>query len=131
MKPPSFRIKVIAWLTLALYVCVAVTLTHMPHPPQQAERVWDKELHACGYAAYGVLLYIAIGLTWPRQRRAWLLAILIMAAFAATDELTQPYFGRDCDIRDWLADMTGVCAAVAVLALLRLAFARPAATSHA
>jgi VanZ family protein len=123
MKPPSFRIKLLAWLTLLMYLCVAVTLTHMAHPPQEMEHFWDKELHACGYAAYGTLLYIALGLTWPRVRFMWLVPILIMAAFAAADELTQPYFGRDCDIHDWMADMVGVCSAVLILAILRALFA--------
>jgi len=126
MTRPTHRIRVIAWIMLVMYLCLAVSLTHMPHPPQAVEVAVDKTLHFLGYAGYAAFLYIALGLSFPRLRFLWLIVPVLLGIWAALDELTQPYFGRDCDILDWRADMIGVCAAVAVLAMLRIIFERRA-----
>lgn len=118
-SPHSARVRVIAWVMLCMYVGLAVTLTHVPRVPSELNGYSDKSLHFVGYFAYGAFLYTAMGLTLPRQRFVWLIVLLILAGWAALDELTQPYFGRDCDILDWRADMIGVTAAVALLGTLR------------
>ncbi|HEX8325186.1 MAG TPA: VanZ family protein [Tepidisphaeraceae bacterium] len=125
MSRPSRRIAWIAWATVALYVLVAVCLTHMPQPPDMIiEEVGDKKLHTAGYFLYAALIYTAAGLTWPRFRGLSLTVVLLLALWAAADEITQPYFGRSADVMDWRADMIGVIAAVVVLALLRFVAAR-------
>ena len=73
---------------------------------------WDKLLHATEYAGLAALLVLGLThLGTMGMRRAALLAILLAAAYGATDELHQ-YFvpGRSCDLIDWLADLTGACA---------------------
>jgi len=129
MTAPSHRIRVIAWVMLGMYLCLAVWLTHIPHPPDVVEVAADKVLHFIGYAGYASFLYIALGLSFPRQRFLWLIVPTILGIWAALDELTQPFFHRDCDIYDWRADMMGVCAAVAVLTMLRIIFERRPAPS--
>lgn len=120
MNRPSRRMIGIAWATVALYVLVAVCLTHMPRPPTQlTAHIWDKYLHGCGYFLYAALIYTAAGLTFPRLRGLALILVLLLALWAAADEITQPLFGRDCDIFDWVADMIGVLTAVVLLSGLR------------
>lgn len=120
----SRRMKGIAWATVLLYVLVAVCLTHMPHPPRDVEVVADKYLHSVGYFVYAALIYIAGGLTFPRFRWLTLTVVLLLAGWAALDEITQAYFHRDPDVHDWLADMTGVLVAVVLLSTLRWAARR-------
>ncbi len=40
---------------------------------------------------------------------------LVVLAYGAFDELTQPYFGRRCDIFDWFANLIGVLTAHGLL----------------
>jgi len=51
--------------------------------------------------------------------RGWLsLAILValgMAALGAVDEWTQPFTHRTCDFWDWVADVTGITVAFAIV----------------
>ena len=120
MNESSHRMKQIAWATVACYILVAVCLTHMPKVPAGLEQGSDKVLHCVGYFLYASLTYIAIGLSFPRYRWAVLTVVLMFSIWAAMDEITQPYFHRDCDFNDWLADMVGVIAAVSLLGGLRL-----------
>ncbi len=80
----------------------------------------DKLLHAGAYAVLGALVAAALRGTrlWPV--RAVALAVLVAAAYGATDEWHQSYVpGRDADPFDWAADVSGAIlgAAGAVLAL--------------
>jgi VanZ family protein len=109
----------IAWATVLLYVFVALTLTHMPKPPAAVEVTADKYLHSIGYFIYASLIYIAAGLTFPRFRWLWLTVVLLLAGWAALDEITQAYFHRDPDVHDWMADMVGVLIAASLLSGLR------------
>ena len=120
MTESTRRMKLIAWATVACYILVAVSLTHMPKVPAGIEQGGDKILHGFGYFLYASLTYIAIGLTFPRYRWAVLTVVLLLSMWAALDEITQPYFHRDCDFNDWLADMAGVITAVSLLGSLRL-----------
>ena len=120
----SPRMRLIAWLTLGLYVILGLTMTHIPHVPSQIMQFGDKHLHFAGYFVYAALTYIAFGLNFPRLRGLSVIIILFFAGFAALDELTQPFFGRDCDYYDWRADMFGVTTAVVLLVVLRMIASR-------
>ena len=55
-----------------------------------------------------------------RRRFSWRTAVAIvalLAAFGAFDELTQPLVGRDCDMLDWCADVTGTLLGLAAFRL--------------
>ena len=122
MTGASRRMKAIAWATVAVYVLVALCLTHMPKPPTELTANFrDKTLHSVGYFLYGGVLYCAAGLSFPRFRWLTLTVVLGLAIWAALDEITQGYFHRDPDVLDWLADMRGVLVAVVLLSGLRFA----------
>ena len=46
----------------------------------------------------------------------WLIIAAVLAAFGACDEITQIPVGRNCDLRDWFADVAGIAAGMAVFA---------------
>lgn len=124
MSRPSRRLVWIAWATVALYVVIALCLTHMPKAPSELEAVGDHTLHIVGYFFYASTIYTAASITWPRLRGLALMVVLVLAVWAAADEITQPMFGRSADVLDWRADMIGVIAAVVLLSGLRFIVAR-------
>ena len=89
------------WL-LPLYTAMQLTVTHLPpdDTPSAPFPLFDKAVHFCGYAGWGLVAGM-VGGPW----RLWLAGGL---ALGAADELTQPYFGRHADINDWLADAAGL-----------------------
>ena len=115
---------------LVLYWGFALTMTHMPHPPPIGPHVSDKMIHFLAYGLLSGLLFLAMWMSRPNMK--WLPAVVlgIIMAYAAFDELTQPFFHRDCEFGDWLADSAAGVVAVTVLGtirhLLRRRFAAPA-----
>ncbi len=104
---------VVAWLGL-------IVSTHMPATQVEAitgdlsDSHIDKLLHA---AAYGLVTWLTIAAGAAQGRwSVWGIAglLAVVAAIAALDELTQPWFGRYCDINDWLADLLGATLAAAL-----------------
>lgn len=102
-----------AWLvTLFLvgYWIVLFVATHVPSdfplvPPERT----DKLVHFSAFFVLGGLLaaaweFAAGRLTVRHLIAAW----LVLAAYAAVDEISQPPFGRARSFDDWLADVTGV-----------------------
>jgi VanZ family protein len=80
----------------------------------------DKLLHAGAYAVLGALVAAAFRAWGLGAGRAVSLAMLVAAAYGATDEWHQAYVpGRDADPLDWTADAAGAAlgAAAAALAL--------------
>jgi len=110
-------------VALPVYWVILFTLTHLPRMripgriPQS-----DKLAHCVAYALLAWLLWRFVA-TFRRamDARTALVLWLIVALYGALDEWLQSFVGRDMDLRDWLADMAG---ATAVLALL--AWRRPA-----
>ncbi len=98
------------WVTLA-YLALLLVGTHLPPGSASVEETirlthHEKLTHS---AAYFVLALLAFG--WCRlgvnvKRAAPVLAVL--AGLAAIDEVTQPWFGREADPYDWLADSAGI-----------------------
>ena len=54
--------------------------------------------------------------------------LALIAVYAALDEWLQSFVGRDMDLRDWLADMAGATATIALLEWKRRARSRAPAT---
>lgn len=106
------RWRTILWLAYALLL---MTLTHLPK--RDIERIpihiWDKLAHFVAYFFLAVLTALAhpAATQWRRPARvmAWLAGLLL---FAALDEWTQPWIGRDCEFDDWLADAIGLGAGI-------------------
>jgi VanZ family protein len=101
---------------LIVYWIALVAGTHVPHPPQLIfpRAITDKWLHLMAYAGLAFLL----SLNWAMRRPwAWWHALALLgalAAFGAADEITQIPVGRDCDPIDWVADMVGATAGLAI-----------------
>lgn len=78
--------------------------------------IYDKLFHLAAYSMLTlIVLFTATGMhrvTGERIRLTSAKKVLvwsfIVVLYAAADELTQPYFGRSCDIWDFAADVTGV-----------------------
>ena len=68
---------------------------------------WDKILHLLGYAGLAFLLSAYLDLRRFKTASSVPLVLLVVSVYGAFDEITQPYFGRACDYRDWLADFVG------------------------
>lgn len=116
---PRPLLRVALRLALAAYTLVLVIGTHIPQPPDELMQIpgADKSLHFLAYSALALLA--ALNWFWGSStnwtRAVWLLAAL--ATFAALDEITQIPVGRQADLRDWLADMSGVLAGVAAVVI--------------
>ena len=110
------------WRVLvAAYTTFLFAMTHIPVPPVEALPVQnDKLLH---FLAYGALAGLW-GLRPLHSMRGRVGVTLGLMVFAALDEATQPWFGRTADYRDWLADVVGIVAGIAVAGLLVLVWTR-------
>jgi VanZ family protein len=114
-------------IVLALYWPAILILTHIPRLPPLVRNVKDKTAH---YVAYGLLtglLFLTIWAFKPKWRATPLLVLLIVPAYGVIDELTQPWFGRSCDVADWIADTAAVITALVILTPIHAALRkRPA-----
>lgn len=98
---------------LLAYVALLFTAPHWPGEWSGAEyglqfNHLDKLVHLSAFGLLGWLLAWAwplepVGRSWRRLAGLWLL----IAIYAAVDELLQPYVGRRCDPLDWVADVVG------------------------
>ncbi|MFP6677597.1 MAG: VanZ family protein [Pirellulaceae bacterium] len=106
-------------LSVLLFYCVAMTIaSHLPIDFSRPTGM-DKVLH---FAAFGGLAFLASRLCqrgqWSWRRTAVIL--LVVVAFASVDEWSQIWVPlRVCDLRDWLADVSGTCTGLAACLLKR------------
>ena len=126
--PPSTRLVAARVLVARLlggataaYVLALVFATHYPKPERflPTAATSDKLLH---FLAYGLLAVLAGGAVAAAGRwtptRAALLGALLMA-FAALDEVTQPFFPpRTAEPFDWVADCIGIAIGLVGIALV-------------
>lgn len=93
----------------------AVTMALLPKPPKLPTNQWgDKVEHIIGFSALAFLAALAFP-AMPRWR-----VIERLSFLGALIEVAQsiPQLGRDCDIRDWVADTIAVIAVTGVVALV-------------
>lgn len=91
------------FVALAVYWLGLTLGTHYPHVPMpDVVSHTDKLVHCGAFAGLALLACIAL-----RVRRV-MLAALVLAAYAAIDESTQQFVGRDVDLFDWVADAVGI-----------------------
>lgn len=102
----------------AVYAVLLLSATHAPRVPLTLTGgdalPLDKLLH---FLAYAVLAFLVAAGTPGLFRRPLVWAPLILGMvglFGACDELTQPLFGRTADPLDWLANMAGAIAGLAM-----------------
>ena len=108
---------------LGLYWPVLLITTHIPRLNLGDFRVvgQDKTLHFFAYGMLALLFWLAFfGSRRPSFRGIPLyITLLLLALVTAGDEITQRFFQRDTDLRDWVADMIGVGLALFMLFALR------------
>lgn len=107
------------WLAVAL----AIVFASMPNPMPLPGNPSDKLLHALAFFALGLLATLA----FPRVRVGILL--LGLCALGGAIEIIQgtPYVGREASWFDWLADLGGAGAVLAIAGIAR-ALSRQSAT---
>jgi VanZ family protein len=108
-------LALLAGYWLALFVG-----THIPITPELIDvlNASDKTLHFTAYAGLAALLAANARLRGPLQLRHYVLVWGLTAAYGVVDEITQIPVGRTCDVRDWLADVSGSALALAAFALV-------------
>jgi VanZ family protein len=120
-KPPASRgYQLAAGAVLIGYWLIMFTGTHWPHVnlgnyPQNT----DKLLHFTGYAGFGFLIALWISTKREFKRRDCAAAFAVIFVYAIVDEVTQPWFGRDCEFFDAVADWIGGLSGLSVFLLLR------------
>lgn len=114
----------LSWLMLAAPAMTALWLwgTHTPSPERYGLgiKMNDKIVHACGFAVLTACWWICLRVRFPRPSPIVLgVGLWIGAAlFGGLDELTQPWFSRECDLMDWVADLGGATVAILLLSAL-------------
>jgi VanZ family protein len=108
------------WLALLCWACGILVLSSLTPQelPAAAFILWDKANHFGAYALGGWLAASALHVSRPALRIAGgaVLAVIVIAAFGALDELLQTFTpGRSGgDIFDWTADLLGAVAGASI-----------------
>ena len=105
-------------LTLAFWGFIFV-MTHIPQQRLPGVRVNDKTAHLISYGVLAAMLYVTLWVSRPRDWSPLWKIPLVLALYAAFDELTQPLVNRFAEFADWYADVAGAVIVVAVLSLVR------------
>lgn len=127
-SPPNTSQRLAHWYRRALpaYWVFLFCATHFPGLDLRAVHADDKLVHAVCYGVLALLLWKCAQTFGPRTGRFAPLALLGLAAYAALDEWSQPYFLRGADPADWLADVAGAAGVLLILELHRRYGARRA-----
>ncbi|MGO4855662.1 teicoplanin resistance protein VanZ [Phaeovulum sp. W22_SRMD_FR3] len=106
----STLIAIVSSALLVLAICVS---TLSPHPLLPNDALWgDKVQHLLGFGS----LVVPAALLRPR----WLTVVApATIIFGGTIEVIQTYIGRDGEIGDFMADVTGVFLAVSICSIMR------------
>ena len=121
------RLKTWALALLVLYWLALFVGTHVPRGPHELlpKNVSDKLLHLTAYGGLAFLICLNWSLRRPLGWRQGAIVLALLAGFGALDEVTQIPVGRDCDLFDWTADVTGATAGVGLFLLAASLFRLP------
>lgn len=110
---PRSTLARLLWAALFVWACGILALSSLTPQelPDVAFLFWDKANHFLAYALGGWLSASALRVSRPAARitGSMILAVVVVAAFGAVDELVQTLTpGRSGgDILDWTADLLG------------------------
>jgi VanZ family protein len=110
--------RVLLWGPALAYMAVIFYSSSQSDPvPALTHLVWDKLLHAAGYALLAILYARALRGEGASALVVALLAAVFTSLYAASDEWHQSFVAmRTSDVRDWIADTIGGIAGVAAFA---------------
>jgi VanZ family protein len=112
-------------VVLGCYWLIMFTGTHWPHVSlEHYPQNFDKVLHFTGYAGFGFLIAVWVSARRKFGLREFAAGFAVIFIYAILDEVTQPYFGRDCEFGDMVADWCGGTVGMAVFLLLRSALGK-------
>jgi VanZ family protein len=114
---------------LPAYWVYLLCMTHFPRLRLKTHvTAADKVAHVVCFALLAFLFW-RFAETFRKPAPPWLvwLTLAWLGLYAALDEWTQGFVGRGTDVQDWLADMLGIVAVLAVLEWRRRAKAARAA----
>lgn len=113
----------LVFIPLAVYWLVLFVLTSLPASKLPETNINDKVEHYIAFCVLSILLT----LTFQFQKRIaalykrpYLFSILLVAFYGMVDELHQSFIpGRFCDAKDWMADVLGGLAGIAIVLLIK------------
>jgi VanZ family protein len=117
--------RAVLWGPPLAYMALIFYSSSQPDPaPALTSFVWDKALHASGYALLAVLMCRALRGERLPLRVAVVLAALLTSTYGASDEWHQAFTPmRSPEVRDWAADTVGGVAGAAVYAFTEISTA--------
>jgi VanZ family protein len=98
--------------------------THWPTAPHAPFGYADKWMHFSAYGGLALLFSIAMAMRRRMTLAISVAIVALLAGYGAFDEVTQPLVGRDCDLFDWFADVTGLLIGTSCFWLGSLAWRR-------
>lgn len=111
---PNRRFRRALQVAFLIACLVGVAYALLPQPPKLPTYSWgDKVEHILGFAALAILALAAFpgAPRWQIAERLSFLGAMVEVAQSI------PGLGRDCDIRDWIADTVAVLVVVGVARL--------------
>ncbi len=113
VRARELLLAVSRWYVVIAMLAIIFALSSLPNlaEPRHYTFPFDKVAH---FSEYAVLGFALAGLLRRDAPRRWPLVVLLVGAIAAaalygaSDEFHQRFVrGRDPDVHDWLADLTG------------------------
>ncbi|MDT8302366.1 MAG: VanZ family protein [Sedimentisphaerales bacterium] len=114
------RIRKVTIILLVLYWPAFFILAHIPVPGLVRKAgVSDKSLHFLAYLILVFLLWFAVSgdkkVNWRRAGVWWV--FLVVLGYGIVDELLQGVVGRNCDVKDMVADLAGTLAGLILFSI--------------
>ena len=113
------RRQKIALIPIVFYWPVIFIATHIPRFPSWTAgvHVSDKFVHFFMYLILAFFLWFAVNpgvrVNWRKAAVWWVLVVVVW--YGVVDEWLQVYVGRNCDVRDFLADTVGAVTGLVLL----------------
>ncbi len=120
-REKKFFITVLIFYWLGIFIA-----THIPIPGWTRKMgISDKTMHFVAYMILALLLWLAASFEqkadW-KKLRTWLLSGIVLL-YGVADELLQHFSKRSVDIRDLMANMLGIAAAMVIATVLPARYA--------
>ena len=106
--------RVVLSACIVLWTAAFVT-THIPAGRLPSIHTSDIVMHTVGFFVLATVFWATLSVYRARPWRRAVVVVCTLAAYAAVDEITQPFFNRCAAWGDWIADVAGALAATCLL----------------